>query len=449
MRLNLTAVRPRAWTRLALAGAIAASAVSLAACGSSGSSGGSTSSATAGSNTAASATHASVANTTSSGSKATGSPVDLWALAPLSSSVGNVPGAPAGVRIAARYLNGHGGLGRAHHAVVVRTCDTQGTPQGEVQCAQQAVADKKAVAAVNPIELYNPNALTATLQKGGLAAVNPYISTTQQLTNPINFPIVAAYFAGAACSTLTAKATGDKRVGYAQINLPTSEQGDAYAAGVARKAGLTVAGTVTIPVTTTDLSTYIQQLLNDNPQIVVLNMQPGLVAQFVQAAAQLGANWTYCAQDGITEWQQLVGLGSRADSFYFAAMVPQVTQPGSAIVNTFRSQAQAEYAAGDKAASLDPSQEPGDAFTAWLAMQVVDQVTQHMPGAITRAGFLHKLAHSTVHLRGALPTIDFAKPDPMPQFRRLFNTTLFLDKWNPSTKTEDPVSSVKPEVFGR
>jgi ABC-type branched-subunit amino acid transport system substrate-binding protein len=353
------------------------------------------------------------------------------------------------VRTAARYINAHGGLGLAHHAIVVRTCDTQGTPQGEVQCAQQAVADKKAVAAVNPIEIYNPNALTATLQKGGLAAVNPYISTTQQLTNPINFPIVAAYLSGTACSTLTAKATGDKRIGYAQINLPTSEQGDAYAAGVARKAGLTVAGTVTIPVTTTDLSTYIQQLLDDNPQIVVLNMQPGLVAQFVQAAAQLGANWTYCAQDGITEWQQLVGLGSKVDSFYFAATVPQVTQPGSAIVNRFRSQAQAEDASGDKAASLDPSQEPGNAFTAWLAMQVVDQVTQHMPGTITRAGFLHKLAHSTVHLPGALPTIDFAKPNPLPQFRRLFNTRLFLDKWNPSTKTEDPVSSVKPEVFGR
>lgn len=421
--------------------AVAAAAVTVAAgCSSSGSSAPPAS-------TATSASSGSAAS--SSAAAASGSPLDVWAIQPLSNAVGLVPQVPAGAKAAARYINANGGIGSDHHQLVVKVCDSQGSPQGEVQCAQQAAADKQAIAVVNPVAIYNADAFAQVLRQAGLASINPFIATPAALTNPINFPLYSPNFGSSACAVLGAKAANIKRVAFAEINLPISLAGGQTAAELAKKQGLTVTDTVTFPVTVSDLSPYVKQLQATNPQLVVLNMQPNLVGQFMQAANSLGAQWAYCAQDGITVWQQMVGLGSIASNFYYAATLPEVIQPSSnAIVNAFRSQALAEAQSGDQAAGLAPTNEPASTFQAWMATQTVFQVAAKMSGTIDRQSFLAALNKATVSFPGVLPTIDFAKPNPVPQYSRLFNTTLFLKKWDVASKSEQVVTSVQPTQFG-
>lgn len=433
--------RPPLRGQVACLVALAASATVAAGCGS-------THTSSAPATSAGQAAQQAAPTPAKAGSPATGAPVDVWAIAPLNNPIGSVPQAPAGANVAARYINSHGGLGVAHHRLIVKTCNTQGTPQGEVQCAQQAVADSRAIAAVDPIGIYNADALTQVLQQGKLPAVNPYIATYAQLRNPINFPLYSPNFASTACALLGHRAAGIKRVAFAQINLPLSVQSDQQAAQAAQRAGLTVTGNVTFPVTVSDLSPYIRQLQAHNPQMVVLSMQPTLVGQFVQAATQLGAQWTYCAQDGIVYWQQLVGLGSAVSNFYLASVLPEVVQPSSnPIVQAFRAQAAAEVQAGDKQASLSPVADPLPTFQSWLSNQVVVQVTHKMKGAITRQKFFAALKKATVTFPGVLPPVDFARRNPMPAYSRLFNTTMFLKKWDPATKTEKVVSGVPPTAM--
>jgi ABC-type branched-subunit amino acid transport system substrate-binding protein len=381
--------------------------------------------------------------------KPTGSPLDIWAIAPIGTPLGDIPMVQAGISAAARYVNGQGGVGKAHHRLVVKICNTQATPNGELQCAQQAGADANAIAAVNAVPLFNGTAFTQQLQKDGLPNINPFINTPDQFVNPINFPLLAAAFNAAACSVLAPKAARLSKVGDASINLPISTDTANAAQTAAKNAGFDPVGVITFPVTVTDLAPYIRQLQSKDPQLVVLGMQPQLVGQFVSTAVQLGSHWTYCGQDGIVFYQNLVALGSAADNFYFAAQLPEIDEPeGYPLIQEFRREATAEFNAGNKAASLEPTALPQNTFSAWLGTQVVIQVVNTMKGPVNRKRFLAALNKATVTFgtgKGqVLRPIDFAKPNPNPKYSRLFNTWVFLKKWNPNTKQIAVVKSIKP-----
>jgi ABC-type branched-subunit amino acid transport system substrate-binding protein len=386
-----------------------------------------------------------VAATAGTRAPAAGPSVDVWAIAPVGTPIGDIPMIAAGDSTAARYVNSHGGLGKLHQRIVVKSCNTQATPNGELQCAQQAGADPKAIAVVGAVPLFNGTAFTQELQKDGLANIGPFISTPDQFVNPINFNLVAPNFSQAACGALAPKAAHLTKVGFASIDIPLSTDTANAAMTAAKNAGLNVVGIVTFPVTVTDLAPYIRQLQGKDPQLVVLGMQPQLIGQFVSTALQLGSHWAYCGQDGIVFYQTLVALGSNANNFYFAANIPDVEQPkGFPLIQEFRKEAAAEFKAGDKAASLAPTAIPQDTFNTWLDMQALIQTGNKMKGTITRASFLKALNHATVSFGNVLPTINFAKQNPNAKYKRLFNTVVFLKKWDPQKKLFVTVKTVKP-----
>ncbi len=69
------------------------------------------------------------------------------------------------------------------------------------------------------------------------------------------------------------------------------------------------------------------------------------------------------------------------------------------------------------------------------------QVAATIRGAITRAKFLRAINHAKVTFgsgkAAVLPPMNFAKPNPNKKYARLFNTTMFLKKWNVATKSWD------------
>ena len=118
-----------------------------------------------------------VVATAGTSGKAAAPPVDVWAIAPVGTPIGDIPMIGAGNRAAARYVNAHGGLGKLHQRIVVKDCNTQATPNGELQCAQQAGADPNAIAVSGAIPLFNGTAFTNELEKDRLPNIGPFIST--------------------------------------------------------------------------------------------------------------------------------------------------------------------------------------------------------------------------------------------------------------------------------
>jgi hypothetical protein len=104
------------------------------------------------------------------------------------------------------------------------------------------------------------------------------------------------------------------------------------------------------------------------------------------------------------------------------------------LVTQFRQEMQAAQKAGNAAADPDKLLSPGNAFNAWLGVQVLRQVAGSMKGTITSARLFAALNHSKVDLSGAgLPVLDFSKPVSVPGFERLFNPVVSLTKWDSAT----------------
>ncbi len=405
-------------------------AILLAACGSSKSSSASTSSSAAAPTSFSSSTPT---------AKATGPAVDVWNIVPVGAPNQSAPQIPAGVNAEFRYVNSHGGIGPDHQPVDVKVCNTQGSPNGEVQCAMQAAHDPKAIATLGDLIVVATAPAEAAFGKAGLASINPFLQSPADFVNKINFPLFAPNFTSAGCAVLAPRAAHVKKIAFASLTLPISLDEMKIAEAAAKKAGFTVTGQVSIPLTTTNVSPYVHQLAAGHPQMTVLLLDPELSGAYQAAAAQIGASGPVCAQDGLVVYQALAGLGQAAANTYVTAFLPDPAWKGYPLLSTFRSDAAAELASGDKSASLEPGNDPLLTLEGWVAAYTVPQVASHITGTITRAKFYKAINQATVTFgsgKGAiLPPIDFAKPNSIKQYSRLFNTSLFLKKWEVATKS--------------
>jgi ABC-type branched-subunit amino acid transport system substrate-binding protein len=415
-------------SRLLVVAAVGA-AMALTACGSSGSSGTPSTSASA------------------SGSPATGSVVDVWTAAPIGAAGASAPQASSGVKAAFNYLNANGGLGPQHQKVVVKVCNTQLTPQGEIQCGAQAASDPLAIAMVSPIVVIATQPFMAGLQKAGLPDINPAVSDTSEATSPISFPLTADIIAPSACAVLTGQSLKVKTIGFAGSSTAVTVGEINTAMGAATKAGFTPVGPVLFPITTTDVTPFVTQLSEKNPQATVLTASPQNVGQWLAAQARLGKAVPTCTNDALTPPQVLIGLGPAAQGFYTAASLPDPAWTGYPMLDAFRQQAAAEVAAGDASASLQPTNSSVEVLSGWMGAQALIQGAANATGAITRSTLLTALNHTTATFgtdKPLIPPINWSQPAPNPKYPRVYNTTMFLKQWNVSTHQFDQVTNVQP-----
>ncbi len=277
--------------------------------------------------------------TSAASARATGPAVDVWTIAPVGAPNQTAPQLPSGVESAFRYINSRGGIGPQHQRVTVKFCNTQGTPPGELQCAQQAAADPKAIATVQPLIVINTAAATAAFQKAGLPSINPFVQAPGDFVAPINFPLFSPNFSGAGCAVMAPPLAHAKKIGFGSLSLPISIEESNAAVAAAKKAGSTSVGQVQVPLTTTDVSPYVHQLQQDHPQFTVLLFDPELVSAWLASAAQIGANGPTCMQDGLVSYQVLAGLGSKAANVFAASFLPDPSWKGYPLLDQFRAQA--------------------------------------------------------------------------------------------------------------
>ena len=214
--------------------------------------------------------------------------MDVWTAAPIGTVGASAPQRSSGVKAAFLYLNAHGGLGKLHQRVTVKVCNTQLTPQGEIQCGQQAASDPKAIAFVAPIIVISTVPFMAALKQAGLPDVNPAVSDPSEATSPISFPLGAEILASAGCAAMAPKTVQATKIGFAGSATPVTAFELNAANAAAKKSGSTPVGTVTFPLTATDVTPFVNQLNAKNPQINVLNASPQGVGQWLRRRGKAG-----------------------------------------------------------------------------------------------------------------------------------------------------------------
>jgi len=391
------------------------------------------------------------ATTSGAAASAKGPSVDVWCAAPINAPASSAPQRCSGVSAAFRYVDAHGGLGKLHQNVVVKVCNTNFTPTGEIQCGQNATGDKSAIAMVGPITILSTATFMAGLQAAGMPDINAAVSDPTILTDKISFPLGSENFAPAACAVMAAQAVHAKSVGFALTSNPSaiSELNSAVAA--LPGFNLTNAGNVQFAITAPTLAPYVEQLSQDKPQLTVLTASPQDVGGWLSTAASLGVHTPLCVQDALVDAETLDGLGGAALNFFTAANYPDPNASGYPELVAFRKQAAAEVAAGDTTASIGADNNGTEVLAGWLGAQVVIQGAAKVSGAVTHAKLLAALNHLTATFgtgKGAiLPAINFAKPNPDAAIAREFNTREFLKEWDPATHKFFTVSKV-PAVLG-
>ena len=200
----------------------------------------------------------------------TGSEVTVWTVYPANVNSDQIG---AGVKAGIRAINENGGL--AGHAVVVKECKTDLTPQGEIQCYQQAADDPAAVALVSPLVIIAQDDTNAILEEAGLPAINSNPDTPATLAGLMQFPLGQALWNQPGCAVLGGDAAGADSVTFAGSETPNALEQAQEAASLAEANGMT-AEILSFPITTTDVSPYVQQAIDTDADLIVVSAPPQL-----------------------------------------------------------------------------------------------------------------------------------------------------------------------------
>jgi ABC-type branched-subunit amino acid transport system substrate-binding protein len=379
------------------------------------------------STTSASSGTASAANA-SAPVKFTGAPIVVTTMTGVNTTLGSFPQLFAGVTGAARAINANGGING--HQLVVHTCNTNSTPSGELDCANEAISNGS-IATVGDFVYTNYAAVESALAKAGIAQVANYDVTPAKTT----FPIVMVLGNKAAClDPAFIKLSGAKAGVGVVLGLAGSGAQDSLdrTMGKNLSPGFPIKSSVAFAGTTSDFAPIVARLKNSGANLLILNDSSPTTAAIATTAASLGEHYIWCGDFGGFTGKTVIGLRQNATGFYEVDYFPPPTASAQyPILKTFNAQMQAEQAAGDSAASLAPANYLGNMLNSWLGVQIVKQAVQKIHGPITKASFLAAMNQLQPDL-GGLANVDFAKQIGTGNYARIFNPYVTVWYWDPT-----------------
>jgi ABC-type branched-subunit amino acid transport system substrate-binding protein len=328
------------------------------------------------------------------------------------------PEVGAGAQAAALAINNAGGINT--HPIQIITCDIHDSPTQELACAQEAISDH--VAAVVGSLFESGAQSIPTLQQAGIPIIGPLgVYTPNEFTNTDVWPLM-----GGAATTYPAIPYLAARQGLKRIAVATSPGTglDQLIKAQASRAGMTYAGTVNVPITATDYSTYAQDLKNLNPDVVVQVLSPTGSTQIMKAAMQIGLSVTWANQTLNIDVSNLSTFGSLADGMYITSSFPPATASGAfpGIAN-FNKEMSAAGKAGIQATNIPSAQ----AVTSWLAVHATALAAKGTQGLLTSASLTAALhTATTIDVEGLLTWMPNASGPT--NFPRVTNSDVYLEK---------------------
>ena len=357
-----------------------------------------------------------------------GKPLVIGTMAPVNTPVASLPQVWAGVKAAANAINGAGGIGG--RPLRVLTCNTQLDPNQEAACANQIV-QSPAVAMIGASASTNGARVEQIQERAGLANVAATADQATSYQNSVDFPIDVYAATGTPC---VSKAVGSTSGTQVSLALPSIVNEADMTSSVARKLSFQLKRPVGFPPTTSDYGPIAQSAVSSGTHYAIFNGSGVEDLGFLQGAASLGQQLKVCVNDNLTAGD-LIKLGSAANNLYSGTSFPPFSAMDKIpLLRKFKKQMTAEQNRGDAAASLSPGNYNTLMLRAWLGVQVFKQVAERMHGDINRATFIGALRTAKVTLPGVVPTLNFAHPETIGVYTRIFNPMEDLEKWNVATK---------------
>jgi branched-chain amino acid transport system substrate-binding protein len=323
-------------------------ALLLAACGSS-------SSTTNGSKSAA----------TGSPAASSGSTITIGSAISVNSPVLNDGERKAGIEAAISDINASGGING--HQLKFDFCDTQYSPNQEIDCARQMASDH-VVAVINPDFLANQTGEPyKVLAQAGIPIVGDSGLSPAGMASPNSFPLaggIPGWVFGADDNAIRAGAT---KIAVASDTNPSAEfAGKMAASGLAAAKIKPVSVVTADPTSDPTFSSAAAKLMAGGTNGIIVAMAPENVPKLVVALRQAGYKGIISSLSAIVPGQVVTALKSAANGILLSSQTALTTDTANPGVAKFL----ADMKKYQPTATLDERTETG-----WAATMLFDKVT--------------------------------------------------------------------------
>ena len=336
--------------------------------------------------------------------------------------VSNFPETLDGAQAAVNAINKAGGIkGRMLKLLV---CDNQGDANLDAACGRQAVA-QNVVALVGG---WAPGVGThySIVAAAGIPEIGPYPSSVESYTSPNSFPLIGGSLtATGGPAGVAADLLGAKRI-VAFTNANSSSQATTVA-GINRvlaPKNLTLTANIPVPPGTPDLSAYVQQALNLNPDAVLPFVAASDNDKLTAIFRQQYPNIAVARSATTLTTASLATLGSLAEGIYVTSQyLPASAASSNPGVARFVKELHAE----------NPSALADDfSANSWAGVQVFAQAANKVK-TITAKSIYYALSVGRVWNTFVGPPVAFIHPLAGPAtagttFTRVFNADLTYNK---------------------
>ncbi len=341
-----------------------------------------------------------------------GPPVKVMVYTALTGVPNPFPEALVGAQAAARSVNGSGGIG--DRPVEIVKCDIGADPNGPVQCARKAVADK-VVAVVGSLDT-NGDSL-AVLQEAGIPAISPY-PRRAELATAVSYPVTAGGMALVAGAVTALADQGHKRIDVVYSDIPGAAATVQFVAKLSADSRGVKIRTTAVPQPSSDLAPIVADAARDVDAIAIVTT-PTDAAKYVAAARQSGVTLPISGHSIAFDEATIKTLGDAADGLLVATTFKPSTLEGDTTVDEFN----ADMDAVDRDARRNDI-----SMGAWVGIRLLAHVAGDLP-TVDAASLVKALDGVSGLDLGLVPPIDFTKPvDVVPGLDRVFNTKVMYSK---------------------
>ncbi len=235
------------------------------------------------------------------GAQLSGEPIRIAGIGSTEGTAITQPEVEQALMMATDSVNARGGVdGRP---LELDFCDDNASSDGALECARQIQDDESIVASVGAVSVSGQDYGSA-LGDAGVAIVGPFPSAFWEVSAPTSFPFIGGtlpLFVG-----LGQLGKDYERVVLLRIDIDEA----APLGGVIESTGLELADEIAMPVTTPDVSTFVNQALEGGTDAVLIALAEPLTSQVIQAVFQQGGGdvTVLASGDQLTD-ESLTALG--------------------------------------------------------------------------------------------------------------------------------------------
>jgi ABC-type branched-subunit amino acid transport system substrate-binding protein len=359
-------------------------------------------------------------------SGASGSTIEIGVIAPATGPVAypDIQGAASG---AVRALNSSGGIDG--HPVKLVFCDTAFDPNKEQACARQMVSDQVIATAGDFTPAAEPQVIQI-LAAAGIPSVGTWTFSSAGTGSPYSYPFLDNDFFDNAAQVDWGMQAGGKRVAEVRVDIPSTSTWGTFVSNAVNHLGGTMATSIAVPSTATDLASQAAAVLASKPDVVNINLSDSALVSLVNNMDQLGYKGKFVTTSGTPTEADLKSLGSRADQVLFVSPFPPPSAaaqiPG---VEQFVQAMAAERRAGDSNAPASDQYVRAEAMNAYVAVMMIAKVAAAAKSTDAKSLKSALDAASNVDLGGLIPPWTPSR-SLIGQLPRISNGRFFYVSWN-------------------